>query len=130
MLVIVAAMTLAHVSSPSANNIDKMTTQQQKEWLLAHLTVDLRFDEKRIAVWEKKLDAMTPTRIAVTVKSYILAQEKKQKEEKARSQRSYSYYRYYSRSYSNHYYAPARPYYPYINYYRIPVYTIPIRIHR
>jgi hypothetical protein len=58
--------------------IDYMGTEQQKQWLLAHLMVDLHFNDKKVTEWEKKLNSMTPTMIAVTAKAYVLQQEKKQ----------------------------------------------------
>lgn len=97
--------------------IDYMTTEQQKQWLLAHLMVDLHFNDKKIAEWEKKLSAMTPTMTAVTVKAYVLQQEKKRLQDDrnyairvAKMQlqaqtswyRSYYKYRYYN--YSNYSY--------------------------
>jgi len=86
-IVIVATLVLSQVNAPPAPSpgevairsypIDSMTTQQQREWLLAHMMVDLRFDDKKMATWEKKLGDMTPTQVAVVAKAYILQQEKK-----------------------------------------------------
>lgn len=105
--------------TPYAINVDAMTTDQQKEWLLAHLTVDLRFDEDKIAVWEEKLDNMTPTHVAVVVKAYMLSQEKKrQQEEKAQAIRlakeqlkSQQWHQYYSYRYHYNNTYPAYPVY-------------------
>jgi len=93
--------------------LDYMTTQQQKEWLLAHLMADLHFNDKKIADWEKKLGEMTPTQIAVAAKAYALQQEKKRLDEErsyamrlmkmqlAANQSWYrSYYKYKSYSYT------------------------------
>jgi hypothetical protein len=86
-LVLVSVMFLSQIP-PSPGEvtaksyaIDSMTTQQQREWLLAHMMVDLRFDDKKMATWEKKLSDMTPTQVAVAAKAYILQQEKKQLQE-------------------------------------------------
>lgn len=123
--------------TPYTTNIDAMTTEQQKEWLLAYLTVDLRFDEDKIAVWEEKLNNMTPTRVAVVVKAYMLSQEKKrQQEEKAqalrlakeqlKSQQWHQYYNYryhYHDNYTYPIYRPAyRPNYGYPVSYGYPAY--------
>ena len=85
-LVLVSVIFLSQVPKPPSPGeaaaksypIDNMTTQQQREWLLAHMMVDLRFDDKKMATWEKKLNDMTPTQVAVASKAYILQQEKKQ----------------------------------------------------
>jgi len=130
--ILAAAMVLAQTNKvppvPSPGEIaarsypiDNMTTQQQKEWLLAHMMVDLRFDDKKMATWEKKLSDMTPTQVAVAAKAYILQQEKKQLQDErnyamrmAKMQmqaqtywhRSYYKYKYYN--YTNYpYYGPS-----------------------
>lgn len=90
-LILITALSLAQVPSPTKPDatqspgviaqhkaIDYMSTEQQKQWLLAHLMVDLHFNDKKVAEWEKKLNGMTPTMIAVTAKAYVLQQEKKQ----------------------------------------------------
>jgi hypothetical protein len=119
-LILVSAIVLSQVPKAQVPQqkplpIDSMTAQQQKEWLLAYLMVDLRFNDKKVAEWEKKLNAMTPTQIAATAKAYIIKKEEKRLRDERnfaikmakmqiRAQtywhRSYYKYRYYNYNYS------------------------------
>ena len=112
-LVFVSVMLISQTyGEAKSDSVDKLSTQQQKEWLLAHLMVDLRFDERKITVWEKRLNDMTPTQVAVITKAYILKREKKRQQEEqnqaariARIQlqkQSYWYKSYYKYRYSNY----------------------------
>jgi hypothetical protein len=79
-LILISTILLSQVSPEvvKTSAVDIMTTQQQREWLLVHMMVDLRFDDKKMAIWEKKLGDMTPAQVVVAAKAYILQQEKKQ----------------------------------------------------
>ena len=141
-LILLVAAVVSQDSMATQTILDTMTTQEQKEWLLANMAVDLHFNEERIANWEKKLDAMTPTQIAVSSKAYILQQEKRRlaqersqalKLAKIQAQGQTYWYKYYNRSRYYHYNN-----YPSYGYYRSPSYypfqigqpfTIPTHLH-
>lgn len=46
------------------------TAQSEREWLVAHLTVDLNFDEARIRDAEQKINRLSPTQVRVLVEFY------------------------------------------------------------
>ena len=159
-LILITALALAQVNKPvpppqpgaagpssgviSQNTaLDYMNAEQQKQWLLAHLMVDLHFNDKKIAEWEKKLSAMTPTMIGVTAKAYVLEQEKKKLQDdrnfamrmaKMQMQANTYWYRTYYKSYSySNYSYPCYPSWGYGGYGGLGyggAFTIPVVIRR